>query len=73
VCKTATPCLTSLGISASDITTSSSPIPTRIIAKDGSYQVIAGPFKDQKEAESVAQRIKIDFEIDTKLGMVIKQ
>jgi L,D-transpeptidase ErfK/SrfK len=47
------------------------PIPTRIIAKDGSYQVIAGPFKDQKEAESVAHRIKIEFEIDAKLGTVI--
>ena len=49
------------------------PIPTRIIEKDGSYQVIAGPFKDQKEAELVAQRIKIEFEIDAKLGMVIIQ
>jgi L,D-transpeptidase ErfK/SrfK len=49
------------------------PIPARPIEKDGSYQVIAGPFKDQKEAESVAQRIKIDFEIDAKLGMVIIQ
>jgi L,D-transpeptidase ErfK/SrfK len=47
------------------------PIPARPIAKDGSYQVIAGPFKDQKEAELVAQRIKMDFEIDAKLGTVI--
>jgi L,D-transpeptidase ErfK/SrfK len=47
------------------------PIPARPIAKDGSYQVIAGPFKDQKEAEWVARRIKMDFEIDTRLGMVI--
>jgi L,D-transpeptidase ErfK/SrfK len=47
------------------------PIPARPIAKDGSYQVIAGPFKDQKEAELIAQRIKIDFEIDAKLGTVI--
>ena len=46
------------------------PIPTRLI---GSYQVIAGPFKDQKEAELVAHRIKIDFEIDAKLGMVTIQ
>jgi L,D-transpeptidase ErfK/SrfK len=49
------------------------PIPARPIAKDGAYQVIAGPFKDQKEAESVARRIKIDFEIETRLGMVTKQ
>ena len=47
------------------------PIPARKVEKDGSYQVIAGPFKDQKEAELVAQRIKMDFEIDAKLGMVI--
>jgi L,D-transpeptidase ErfK/SrfK len=46
------------------------PIPARPIAKDGSYQVIAGPFKDQKEAELIAQRIKIDFEINAKLGTV---
>lgn len=49
------------------------PIPARPIEKAGSYQVIAGPFKDQKEAESVAYRIKMDFEIDAKLGMVIIQ
>lgn len=49
------------------------PIPARSIEKDGSYHVIAGPFKDQKEAESVAYRIKMDFEIDAKLGMVIIQ
>ena len=46
------------------------PIPARKVEKDGSYQVIAGPFKDQKEAELVAQRIKMDFEIDAKLGTV---
>jgi L,D-transpeptidase ErfK/SrfK len=46
------------------------PIPARQIEKDGSYQVIAGPFKDQKEAELVAHRIKMDFEIDAKLGTV---
>jgi L,D-transpeptidase ErfK/SrfK len=49
------------------------PIPARPIAKNGSYQVIAGPFKDQKEAELVAQRIKMDFEIEARLGTVIKQ
>jgi L,D-transpeptidase ErfK/SrfK len=44
------------------------PVPARKVEKDGSYQVIAGPFKDQKEAELVAHRIKIDFEIDAKVG-----
>jgi L,D-transpeptidase ErfK/SrfK len=46
------------------------PIPARKVKKDGSYQVIAGPFKDQKEAELVAHRIKMDFEIDAKVGTV---
>jgi L,D-transpeptidase ErfK/SrfK len=49
------------------------PIPARKVEKNGSYQVIAGPFKDQTEAELVAHRIKMDFEIDAKLGMVIIQ
>ena len=44
------------------------PIPARKVEKNGSYQVIAGPFKDQKEAELVAHRIKMDFEIDAKVG-----
>jgi L,D-transpeptidase ErfK/SrfK len=43
------------------------PIPARKVEKDGSYQVIAGPFKNQKEAESVVRRIKMDFELDIKL------
>lgn len=49
------------------------PIPARKVEKNGSYQVIAGPFKDQTEAELVAYRIKMDFEIDAKLGMVTIQ
>ena len=40
------------------------PIPARKVEKDGSYQVIAGPFKNQKEAELAAHRIKMDFELD---------
>ena len=46
------------------------PIPARSIEKNGAYQVIAGPFKDPKEAESVARHIKIDFELEAKLGAV---
>jgi L,D-transpeptidase ErfK/SrfK len=46
------------------------PIPTRKVEKNGTYQVIAGPFKNQKEAELVVHRIKMDFEIDAKLGKV---
>jgi L,D-transpeptidase ErfK/SrfK len=43
------------------------PIPARKVEKNGSYQVIAGPFKNPKEAKLVAQRIKMDFEMDTQL------
>jgi L,D-transpeptidase ErfK/SrfK len=43
------------------------PIPARKIEKNGSYQLIAGPFKNQKEAELAAHRIKMDFELDIKL------
>lgn len=42
------------------------PIPARKIAKDGNFQVVAGPFKNQKEAKNVAQRIKLNFELDVK-------
>ena len=42
------------------------PIPARKVEKNGSYKVIAGPFKNQKEAEWVVHRLKIDFEIDAK-------
>ena len=42
------------------------PIPARKIEKDGAYQVIAGPFKNKKEVKTVAQRIRMDFELDAK-------
>ena len=43
------------------------PIPARKIEKDGAYHVIAGPFKNKKEGKTVAQRIRMDFELDAKL------
>lgn len=43
------------------------PIPARKMEKDGFYQVIAGPFKNQNEAESAVRRIKMDFELDSEL------
>lgn len=43
------------------------PIPARKVAIDGSFQVLAGPFKNQKEAEAIARRIKTDFEMDVQL------
>jgi L,D-transpeptidase ErfK/SrfK len=39
-------------------------IPARKIQKDNTYQVIAGPFKNKKEVNAVAKRIRMDFEID---------
>jgi L,D-transpeptidase ErfK/SrfK len=40
------------------------PIPARKIAKDGSYQVVVGPFKNKKETKTVAKRIKQNFDMD---------
>lgn len=40
------------------------PIPARKIAKDGSYQVLAGPFKNKKEVKTAAKRIKQNFDMD---------
>jgi L,D-transpeptidase ErfK/SrfK len=43
------------------------PIPARKVDANNSYQVVAGPFKDKKEAKAVASRIRFDFEIDPKV------
>ena len=43
------------------------PIPSRKVQANNSYQVVAGPFKNKKEAKAVASRIRFDFEIDPKL------
>ncbi|MGZ4960689.1 MAG: L,D-transpeptidase family protein [Methylomonas sp.] len=40
------------------------PIPARKVEKDGSYQVVLGPFKNKKETKAVAKRIKQNFELD---------
>ncbi len=40
------------------------PIPARVLAKNGSYRVVAGPFKDAKEAKDALKRLKIDLEVD---------
>ncbi|MFA5922996.1 MAG: L,D-transpeptidase family protein [Methylococcaceae bacterium] len=39
-------------------------IPARKIQKNNAYQVIAGPFKNKKEVNAIAKRIRMDFEID---------
>lgn len=43
------------------------PIPARVVSKNGSYQVVAGPFNDISEARDAIKRLKIDLEIDARL------
>ena len=43
------------------------PIPARVLSENGSHRVVAGPFKDIKEAKDAIKRLKIDLEIDGKL------
>jgi len=43
------------------------PIPARVLAKNDSYRVVAGPFNDSREAKEAIKRLKIDLEIDGKL------
>lgn len=45
-------------------------IPSRVLEKGQSYQVIAGPFKNQKQAKKVARRIHREFEIDTEVQQI---
>jgi len=40
------------------------PIPARILAKNDTYRVIAGPFNNIGAARDAAKRLKIDLEID---------
>ena len=40
------------------------PIPARTVETNGSYQVIAGPFKDENEVEGVIHHINMDYEMD---------
>ncbi|WP_411727269.1 L,D-transpeptidase family protein [Methyloglobulus sp.] len=43
------------------------PIPARKVQANNGYQVVAGPFKNKKEARAAASRIRFDFEIEAKL------
>ncbi|AAR33518.1 L,D-transpeptidase family protein [Geobacter sulfurreducens] len=45
------------------------PIPARVLSKDSSYRIIAGPFSDDGKARDAAKRLKIDLDID---GIVIE-
>jgi L,D-transpeptidase ErfK/SrfK len=40
------------------------PIPARVLTRENSYRVIAGPFNDINEAKDAAKRLKIYLEID---------
>lgn len=40
------------------------PIPARVLAKDSSYRIIAGPFSDGGAARDAARRLKIDLDLD---------
>jgi L,D-transpeptidase ErfK/SrfK len=42
-------------------------IPARVLSKNNSYRVIAGPFNDVREAKDAIKRLKIDLEIEAKL------
>jgi L,D-transpeptidase ErfK/SrfK len=48
-------------------------IPARVIAKNSSYQVIAGPYIDIKEAKDAIKRLKIDLEIEGRLIEPVKK
>jgi L,D-transpeptidase ErfK/SrfK len=47
-------------------------IPARVLSKNVSYDVIAGPFNDIREAKDAIKRLKIDLEIDGALKEPLK-
>jgi len=48
-------------------------IPARVLSKNESYRVIAGPFDDIREAKNAIKRLKIDLEIDGRLIEPVKK
>jgi L,D-transpeptidase ErfK/SrfK len=48
-------------------------IPARVLPKNNSYRVIAGPFNDIKEAKDAIKRLKVDLEIDGTLIEPVKK
>ncbi len=48
-------------------------IPARVVSRNVSYRVIAGPFNDIREAKDAINRLKIDLEIDGKLIEPVKK
>ena len=49
------------------------PIPARVLSTNGRHRVLAGPFKNRREAKDAAKRLKIDLEIDGILVEPIKE
>ncbi|MDD2897716.1 MAG: L,D-transpeptidase family protein [Desulfuromonadaceae bacterium] len=49
------------------------PIPARVVTKEVSHRVVAGPFNTIKEATDAIKRLKIDLEIDGTLIEPIKK
>ncbi len=49
------------------------PIPARVLSTNGRHRVLAGPFKNRREAKDAAKRLKIDLEIDSILVEPIKE
>lgn len=45
-------------------------IPSRVLERGREYQVIAGPFENQKQAKKVAKRILREFEVDTEVQQI---
>ena len=48
-------------------------IPARVLSTSDRYRVLAGPFKNRREAKDAAKRLKIDLEIDGILVEPIKE
>jgi L,D-transpeptidase ErfK/SrfK len=48
-------------------------IPARVLSKNVSYRVIAGPFNDIRDAKDAIKRLKIDLEIDGVLIEPVKK
>jgi L,D-transpeptidase ErfK/SrfK len=49
------------------------PIPARVLSTNGRHRVLAGPYKNRREAKEAAKRLKIDLEIDSILVEPIKE
>jgi L,D-transpeptidase ErfK/SrfK len=44
------------------------PIPTRVLQKEGLYQVVSGPFASDKEVYNALKRIRLEFELEGRIN-----